>query len=98
MSERSKGRWDVVNGAEAESLLWRGEDGRWDERTAPLLEIIHELDRYSDRLPKCQVSVALNKAILACGFQDEIEAWDALMCHLDQSLDDSCLDRNVARS
>jgi len=75
-----------------------GRNGRTDERTAPLLEIIHELDHYSDRLPKCQVSTVLNHAILACGFEDEIEAWDALMCHLDRALDDPSLGRNVLRT
>jgi hypothetical protein len=98
MSERTKGVWDVGNGTESESLLWRGEDGRPDERTAPLLEIIHELDRHADRLPKCQMNLALNKAIQACGFEDEFEAWDALMCHLDQALDHPHFDRSAFRS
>jgi len=98
MSDRTKGLFDMGNDAGTESLLWRGENGRADERTAPLLEIIHELDRHADRLPKCQMDLALNKAILACGFEDEFEAWDALMCHLDQSLDSPHLDQSPFRS
>jgi hypothetical protein len=98
MSDRIKGTLDIETHAEAASLLWRGADGHGDERTAPLLEIIHELDRYGDRLPKCQLRLALNKAILACGFEDELEAWDALMCHLDQSRVDPGFDRSSSRT
>jgi len=98
MSERAKVKLDVEKDTESENFLWRGEDGRADERTAPLLEIIHELDRHADRLPKCQMNLAFNKAIQACGFEDEVEAWDALMCHLDQALDHPHFDRSAFRS
>ena len=89
MSYRTKGMLDLRAFAGVRNSPWQeGSDGR-DERAAPLLEIIRELDRHSGRLADCQVGVVLHEAILACGFEDELEAWDALLYHLDPSLGDT---------
>ena len=95
MTYRAKEMFDLRAFAGIRKSSWQeGSQGR-DERAVPLLEIIRELDRQSGRLADCQVGVVLQEAILACGFEDELEAWDALLCHLDPSLGDPLLYRNL---
>lgn len=58
-----------------------------DERAAPLLEILRELDQHSDRWSSLRVGDVLHEAVLACGFADEAEAWDVLMCQIRREKD-----------
>jgi len=63
--------------------------GLSDERARTLLEVLQELDQRCGSLPGQQMSDVLHEAVLACGFEDEVEAWDALMWHLGKKLDES---------
>ena len=95
MTYRAKGMFDLRTFAGVANSSWQEGSNGCDERAAPLLEIIRELDRHAGRLADCQVSIVLHEAILACGFEDELEAWDALMCHLDPSLGDPPIYRRL---
>jgi hypothetical protein len=95
MSYRAKRLFDLRTFAGVGNSSWQEESACRDERAAPLLEIIRELDRHSGRLADCQVGVVLHEAILACGFEDELEAWDAVLCHLDPTLGDPPAYRRV---
>lgn len=53
-----------------------------DERAASLLEILRELDKHSEDWSNLRVGDVLHEAVLACGFADEAEAWDVLMCQI----------------
>jgi hypothetical protein len=47
-----------------------------------LLNALREMEEYTDRLSDHQFNGAIRDAILACGFADEVDAWQGIMEHL----------------
>lgn len=47
-----------------------------------LLNALREMEEFTDRLSDEQFNGAIRQAILACGFADEVDAWQGIMEHL----------------
>jgi hypothetical protein len=47
-----------------------------------LLNALREMEEFTDRLSDHQFNGAIREAILACGFADEVDAWQGIMEHL----------------
>ena len=47
-----------------------------------LLNALREMETFADRLNSAQFHGAIRDAVLACGFADEVEAWQGIMLHL----------------
>ena len=47
-----------------------------------LLNALREMEEFTDRLSDHQFNGAIRDAILACGFADEVDAWQGIMEHL----------------
>jgi hypothetical protein len=47
-----------------------------------LLNVLREMEEFTDRLSDHQFNSAIRDAILACGFADEVDAWQGIMEHL----------------
>jgi len=64
-----------------------------DKRVQQLLEIIRELEEWKDRLSDSQFAEALQFAARACGFDDAVEAWQAIvtLVAIERSLTSSAL-------
>jgi hypothetical protein len=50
-----------------------------EERAQRLLQVLLQLDAMGSSIPRHDFSDMVSKAIVACGFDDEDEAWEALM-------------------
>jgi hypothetical protein len=49
-----------------------------EERARYLLQVLHQLDAMGNKVSRRDFGDMVRKAILACGFDDEIDAWEAL--------------------
>lgn len=47
-----------------------------------LLNALREMEEFTDRLSDHQFNGAIREAILACGFADEVDAWQGIMEHI----------------
>ena len=47
-----------------------------------LLHALREIEEFSERLSDAQFRAVIHEAILACGFEDEVDAWQVVMDHL----------------
>jgi hypothetical protein len=47
-----------------------------------LLNALRGMEEFTDRLSDHQFNGAIREAILACGFADEVDAWQGIMEHL----------------
>ena len=47
-----------------------------------LLYTLREVEEFSDRLIDTQFRAVIHEAILACGFVDEVDAWEGVLEHL----------------
>ena len=53
------------------------------ERAEQLLEVLHCMQRFALHLPEEQLDEMITRAVLACGFDDELDAWLAMVALLD---------------
>lgn len=53
------------------------------ERAEHLLEVLHYMQRFAPHLPEEQCGEMITRAVLACGFDDELDAWLAMVSVLD---------------
>ena len=60
-----------------------------------LLNALREMEVFADRLGTAQFHSAIRDAVLACGFADEVDAWQGIMSHLRSGIchEPSCWDR-----
>ena len=60
-----------------------------------LLNALREMEAFADRLNAAQFHGAIRDAVLACGFADELEAWQGIMLHIRSGPchEPSCRDR-----
>ena len=57
-----------------------------EERASYLLQILHQLDAMGNKISRQDFRDMVSKAILACGFDDEVDAWEALTRLVDPAL------------
>ena len=57
-----------------------------EERAHYLLQVLHQLDVMGDKIPRREFSDIVSKAIVACGFENELEAWEALTQLVDPAI------------
>jgi hypothetical protein len=58
-----------------------------DEKTSEVLRILQDIDDVVGLLSEHQLAVVVQQAILACGFADEDEGWQALLTTLDDEFE-----------
>ena len=67
---------------DVEALLQPAEDSHLDGQVHDLLHALREVEEFSGRLSDTQFHAVIHEAILACGFVDEVEAWQGVIEHL----------------
>lgn len=67
---------------EVDAVLHASEDSPLAGQVHDLLHALREVEEFSERLSDTQFHAVIHEAILACGFVDEVEAWQGVMEHL----------------
>jgi len=67
---------------EVDAVLHASEDSHLAGQVHDLLHALREVEEFSERLTDTQFHAVIHEAILACGFVDEVEAWQGVMEHL----------------
>jgi hypothetical protein len=53
------------------------------ERAEQLLEVLHYVEQFAVHLPAEKFSEMITRAVVACGFDDELDAWHAMVSVLE---------------
>ena len=73
---------DLHSLQEAEGHLAAANHAHLAMQVHGLLNALREMEEFTDRLSDHQFNGAIRDAILACGFADEVDAWQGIMEHL----------------
>jgi len=85
MKKKSTNLTDVATAhdfCEIEAALNGSIDSHLAGQVHHLLYALREVEEFSDRLSDTQFRAVIHEAILACGFVDEVDAWQGVMEHL----------------